>query len=132
MEDLAEFLRSAEPYTSYRYVLGLVLTGLTVYFVVTSILSLRNIQGLLHDLNRQAREHGVFHDVRLMLDPEYNATSKPLRAKPGRIIKLALYSACLRLISFRTLVYVFPELIGELVVGSAAAAAYWYVFTAKL
>ncbi|MCB9893712.1 MAG: hypothetical protein H6839_04610 [Planctomycetes bacterium] len=132
MEDLAEILKGAEPYTSYRYVLGLVLAGLTIYFIVTSILSLRNLQGLLQDLNRQAREHGVFHDVRLMIDPEYKATSKPLRAKPGRIIKLSILSACLRLISFRTLVYVFPELMGVIVIGGAAAAAYWYVFTAKL
>jgi hypothetical protein len=129
MEELAEFMRSAEPYTSYRYVLGLVLTGLFVYFLVTSILSLRNLRGLLQDMNRQAREHGVFHDVRLMLDPDYQSTSRPPRAKPGRIIKLALYSACLRLVSFRTLAYVLPELIGVIVVGSAAAVAYWYVFT---
>lgn len=133
MEKLLDFLHSAEPYTSYRYVLGLVLGGITVYFVVTAIMSLRNLQGLLQDFNRQVNEQRVFNDVRLMLDPDYDTSlEKPLRAKPGRIIKLSLLSACLRLLSFRTLVYVFPELIGVLILGSAAAAAYWFVFTLKI
>lgn len=133
MEKLLDFLNSAEPYTSYRYVLGLVLGGITVYFVVTAIMSLRNLQGLLQDFNRQVNEQRVFNDVRLMLDPDYDTSlEKPLRAKPGRIIKLSLLSACLRLLSFRTLVYVFPELIGVLILGSAAAAAYWFVFTLKI
>jgi hypothetical protein len=133
MEKLLDFLNSAEPYTSYRYVLGLVLGGITVYFVVTAIMSLRNLQGLLQDFNRQVNEQRVFNDVRLMLDPDYDTSlEKPLRAKPGRIIKLSLLSACLRLLSFRTLVYVFPELIGVMLVGSAAAVAYWYVFTLKI
>jgi hypothetical protein len=133
MEKLLDFLHSAEPYTSYRYVLGLVLGGITVYFVVTAIMSLRNLQGLLQDFNRQVNEQRVFNDVRLMLDPDYDTSlEKPLRAKPGRIIKLSLLSACLRLLSFRTLVYVFPELIGVMLVGSAAAVAYWYVFTLKI
>ena len=130
MEELARFMESAEPYTSYRYVLGLVLTGLFVYFLVTSILSLRNLQGLLHDLNRQVNEKRFFDDVRLRLDPEWDVSKeRPLKAKPGRIIKLSLLSSCLRLFGFRTLVYVFPELIGVTLVGSAAAVAYWYVFT---
>lgn len=133
MEKLLDFLHSAEPYTSYRYVLGLVLGGITVYFVVTAIMSLRNLQGLLQDFNRQVNEQRVFNDVRLMLDPDYDTSlEKPLRAKPGRIIKLSLLSACLRLLSFRTLVYVFPELIGVIVLGSASAVAYWYVFTLKI
>lgn len=133
MEKLLDFLHSAEPYTSYRYVLGLVLGGITVYFVVTAIMSLRNLQGLLQDFNRQVNEQRLFDDVRLMLDPDYDLSlEKPLRAKPGRIIKLSLLSACLRLLSFRTLVYVFPELIGVIIVGSAAAVAYWYVFTMEI
>lgn len=123
MEKLLDFLHSAEPYTSYRYVLGLVLGGITVYFVVTAIMSLRNLQGLLQDFNRQVNEQRLFDDVRLMLDPDYDLSlEKPLRAKPGRIIKLSLLSACLRLLSFRTLVYVFPELIGVILMGSASAA----------
>ncbi|MCZ7604656.1 MAG: hypothetical protein M5U25_01000 [Planctomycetota bacterium] len=133
MEKLLDFLHSAEPYTSYRYVLGLVLGGITVYFVVTAIMSLRNLQGLLQDFNRQVNEQRLFDDVRLMLDPDYDLSlEKPLKARPGRIIKLSLLSACLRLLSFRTLVYVFPELIGVIIVGSAAAVAYWYVFTMKI
>lgn len=132
MEKLLDFLHSAEPYTSYRYVLGLVLGGITVYFVVTAIMSLRNLQGLLQDFNRQVNEQRLFDDVRLMLDPDYDLSlEKPLRARPGRIIKLSLLSACLRLLSFRTLVYVFPELIGVILMGSASAVAYWYVFTLK-
>lgn len=133
MEKLLDFLHSAEPYTSYRYVLGLVLGGITVYFVVTAIMSLRNLQGLLQDFNRQVNEQRLFDDVRLMLDPDYDLSlEKPLRARPGRIIKLSLLSACLRLLSFRTLVYVFPELIGVILMGSASAVAYWYVFTLKI
>ncbi|MCG3184650.1 MAG: hypothetical protein ICCCNLDF_02778 [Planctomycetes bacterium] len=133
MEKLLDFLHSAEPYTSYRYVLGLVLGGITVYFVVTAIMSLRNLQGLLQDFNRHVNEQRLFDDVRLMLDPDYDLSlEKPLRAKPGRIIKLSLLSACLRLLSFRTLVYVFPELIGVILMGSASAVAYWYVFTLKI
>lgn len=133
MEKLLDFVNSAEPYTSYRYVLGLVLGGITVYFVVTAVMSLRNLQGLLQDFNRQVNEQRLFDDVRLMLDPDYDLSlEKPLRAKPGRIIKLSLLSACLRLLSFRTMVYVFPELIGVLILGSASAVAYWYVFTLKI
>ncbi|MCA8936884.1 MAG: hypothetical protein KDB68_11860 [Planctomycetes bacterium] len=133
MDDLANFLNSAEPYTSYRYVLGLVLTGLTVYYFYTGYASIRNMQGLLRDMNKQVNDQRLFDDVRLMLDPDYDVThEKPLKAKPGRIIKLSVLSACLRLLSFRTLVYVFPELMGVIILGSAAIAAYWYVFTAKL
>ncbi|MCA8910501.1 MAG: hypothetical protein KDB82_02260 [Planctomycetes bacterium] len=133
MDDLVSFLNSAEPYTSYRYVLGLVLTGLTVYYFYTAWASVRNMQGLLRDLNRQVNEQRLFDDVRLMLDPDYDVTQeRPLKAKPGRIIKLSVLSACLRLFSFRTLVYVFPELIGVILVGGAAGVAYWYVFTANL
>lgn len=133
MEQLARFLEQAEPYTSYRYVLGLVLTGLFIYFLVTSILSLRNLQGLLRDMNRQVNEKRFFDDVRLRLDPDWDISQeRPLKAKPGRIIKLSLLSSCLRLLSFRTLVYVFPELLGVITLGSAAAVAYWYVFTLKI
>ncbi|MBZ0134944.1 MAG: hypothetical protein K8I27_01060 [Planctomycetes bacterium] len=133
MEELARLLESAEPYTSYRYVLGLVLTGLFIYFLVTSILSLRNLQGLLHDMNRQVNDKRFFDDVRLRLDPDWDVSGeRPLKAKPGRIIKLSIVSACLRLLSFRTMLYVLPELIGVTVLGSAAAVAYWYVFTLKM
>jgi hypothetical protein len=133
MEELARLFESAEPYTSYRYVLGLVLTGLFIYFVATSILSLRNLLGLLRDMNRQVNEKRFFDDVRLRLDPDWDISrERPLQAKPGRIIKLSLLSACLRLISFRTFLYVFPELVGVLALGSAAAVAYWYVFTLRM
>lgn len=133
MDDLVAFLNSAEPYTSYRYVLGLVLSGLTIWYLYTAYASVRNFQGLLRDMNSQVNDQRLFDDVRLMLDPKYDVShEKPLKAKPGRIIKLTALRACLRLLSFRTLVYVFPELIGVLVLGSAAAAAYWYVFTAKV
>lgn len=133
MEELARLLESAEPYTSYRYVLGLVLTGLFVYFLVTSILSLKNLRDLLRDMNRQVNEKRFFDDVRLRLDPDWDVShERPLKAKPGRIIKLSLLSNCLRLISFRTFLYVFPELVGVTLVGSAAAVAYWYVFTLKM
>ena len=133
MEELARLLESAEPYTSYRYVLGLVLTGLFIYFMVTSILSLKNLRGLLLDMNRQVNEKRFFDDVRLRLDPDWDVSKeRPLKAKPGRIIKLSLLSSCLRLLSFRTFLYVFPELVGVTLVGSAAAVAYWFVFTLKM
>jgi hypothetical protein len=133
MEDLASFLQGAEPYTSYRYILGLVLTGLTVYYLYTSFASIRNLQGLMRDLNRQVNEDRLFDDVRKMLDPDYDlSVERPLKAKPGRIIKLSILSACLRLVSWRTLRYVLPELIGVTVLLAASAVAYWYVFTLEI
>jgi hypothetical protein len=133
VQELIEFLESAEPYTSYRYVLGLVLGGLTLYFVYTGYASIRNFQGLLRDLNRQVHEQRVFNDVRVMLEPGFDiSTVPPLKAQPGRIIKLSVLSACLRLISFRTLRAVWLELIGVVVLGAATMVAYWYVFTLEV
>ena len=130
VEAALEFFESAEPYTSYRYVLGLVLGGLTLYFFYTSFASLRNFQGLLRDFNRQVHEQRVFNDVRQKLEPGFDiSTVPPLKAHPGRIVKLAVLSACLRLISFRTLRYVWLELLGVIVLGAAALVAYWFVFT---
>jgi hypothetical protein len=133
MEELAELLQGAEPYTSYRYILGLVLTGLTVYYLYTSIASIRNLQGLMRDLNRQVNEDRLFDDVRKMLDPEYDVSvERPLKAKPGRIIKLSILSASLKLISWSNLRYVLPELIGVIVLLAGSCVAYWYVFTLQL
>ena len=130
---MEDFVNSVEPYTSYRYVLGLVLTGLTVYFIVTAALSLKNLKGLLDDLNRQVNENRLFDDVRIKIDPDVDlSVEKPLKAKPGRIIKLAMLSACLRLLSFRTFIYVFPELLAVTLLAGASAVAYWYVFTMQL
>lgn len=130
---MEDFLNSVEPYTSYRYVLGLVLGGLFVYFAATAVMSLRNLKGLLDDLNRQVNENRLFDDVRIKLDPDFDLSKeKPLNAKPGRIIKLAMLSACLRLVSFRTFIYVLPELIAVTLLGTASAIAYYYVFTMQM
>ena len=133
MQDLVEFLESAEPYTSYRYGLGLVLSGMTLYFVYTAYASIRNFQGLLRDLNRQVHEQRVFNDVRVMVEPGFDiSTVPPLKAQPGRIIKLSVLSAVLKLLSFRTLRAVWLDLSGVVVLTAAIIVAYWYVFTLEV
>lgn len=130
MEDV---VNSLEPYASYRFVLGLVLIGLFVYFTWTAVMSLRNMQGLLDDLNAQVNENRMFDDVRVKIDPDVDLSAeRPLRARPGRIVKLSVLSSCLRLFSLRTIVYVLPELIAVTLLGTASAVAYWFVFTMNL
>jgi hypothetical protein len=126
---MPDFLQSLEPYTSYRYVLGLVLGGLTGWFVLTGVLSLRQFAAMLRDFNRLASEARVFDDARLALDPDYDLSKVPkLKARPGRVVKLMALRAVLRLLSPRSLARMAPEVI---VVGALVAAntwALWYVF----
>jgi hypothetical protein len=130
---MAEFLEKLEPYSSYRFVLGLVLTGLTVYWLVTSLGGLRNLRGFISDLNMQVNDERTFNDVRRALDPDCDLSLlAPLKAKPGRIVKLELIRVSLRLLSFRTLRRVWLELIGCAVLLPACAYSYWLVFSAEL
>lgn len=133
MEDLAEILQATEPYASYRFIIALVLTGLTVYYLYTSFASIRNLQGLIRDLNRQVNEDRLFDDVRKRIDPDYDVSvERPLRAQPGRIVKLTVLSTTLRMLSWKSVRYVLPELIGVAVLLAACVYTYWNVFTVKL
>lgn len=130
---MLDFLEGVEVYTSYRYALALVLSGLTIYWVITSLGSLRGLREFMAEMNARVNEDRLFNDARKMLEPGFDLQQLPkLNAKPGRIIKFALLSACLRLISFRTFRRVWPELIGCLVLAPACVYAYWLVFSAEL
>jgi len=127
---MIETLEGLEPYTSYRFAIGLVLTGIFAYSVYTTIASLRSLREFIAELNQQVHDHRLFDSVRLDLDPDFDLSNVPeLKARPGNIIKLALKSAVLRLFSLRTLWRNGGLILGCLVLAPACAVAYWYVFT---
>lgn len=130
---MLEFLESTEPYASYRFLIGLVLTGLTFYWLVTALGSIRGFRAFLRDMNRHVDEDRFMNEARKELDPNFDtSTLPPLRSKPGKIIKLAVYSACLRLLSWRTLRNVWPDLLGIAILAPLCIYAYWWVFTAEV
>ncbi|MBK9973539.1 MAG: hypothetical protein IPP14_01995 [Planctomycetes bacterium] len=127
---MPDFLEKLEPYTSYRYILGLVLGGLTLYFVVTSLLSLRQLAALLRDFNNLAAQGRVLDDARLALDPGCDLKHLPtLKAKPGRIVKMMLLLAVLKVLRPASLVRLWPELTAVTVLAVLSAWSYVYVFT---
>ncbi len=130
---MLDFLESLEPYTSYRFALGLVLTGMTLYWVITSLGGVRTLRAFMRDLNVQVNDERLFNEMRLNLDPEFDLATLPrLNAKPGRIVKLELITVCVRMLSWRTLRRVWLELLGCAVLLPAAVYAYWVVFSAEL
>jgi hypothetical protein len=125
-----DLLEQVEPYTSYRFALALVLAGITLYWLITSIGALRSLRQFIADMNQQVNEQRLFNDVRLRLDRRFDLESlPPLRAKPGRIIKLALLSACMRLLGWRSLLRVSHYLLAIAILAPACVVAYWFVFT---
>lgn len=127
---MPEFLERLEPYTSYRYILGLVLGGLTLYFVITSLISMRQISGLLHDLNQLASQGRILDDARLALDPGCDLKHLPtLKAKPGRLVKMMLLLAVLKMTRFSSLRRLWPELAAVAVLLALSVWSYVYVFT---
>lgn len=129
---MEELLTAIEPYASFRFTLGLVLTGLTIYVAVSSAIGLRQFYAFLNDLDKQAQGQRVLDAARLALDPNTDLSKlPPLKARPGRIIRNAVAIAWLRLFSWRTLWLHWREfaLIGLL--GAACLPAYWFIFTQK-
>ncbi|MBX3460519.1 MAG: hypothetical protein KF696_11245 [Planctomycetes bacterium] len=130
---MLEFLESLEPYSSYRFLLGLVLTGMTIYWLATSLGSLRSFRQFVRELNMQVNDERLMNDVRRIVDPEFDlSVLPPLKARPGQIVKLTLLSAVLRMVSFRTLCRVWPELVGCALLLPACGYSYWLVFSAEL
>jgi hypothetical protein len=130
---MPDFFETLEPYTSYRFALGLVLTGMTIYWVATSYGGLRTLRAFMRDMNMQVNDGRLFNEVRIQLDPEADLTTlPPLQAKPGRIIKLELLSVCVRMLSWRTMRRVWMELLGCLLLAPLCLYAYWLVFSAEL
>lgn len=126
MEDL---LIALEPYASFRFTLGLVLTGLTLYVMVNSAISVRQFYALMHDFDKQAKGQRLFDQARLALDPDFDLTKAPrLKVRPGRIVRNYVALAWLRLFSWRTVLRHWREF-GLIVLLSAACVPfYWYVF----
>ena len=127
---MPEWLEQIEPYTSYRYFIGLVLSGITVYLGINAWLSIRSMTGLLHDLDAQAASSRLFDEVREVLEPGVDLSAlPPTRARPGRIIRLIVMSAALRVFGFRSLIRLAPELMACTLLAAACLVAYYYVFT---
>jgi hypothetical protein len=127
---MPDFIERLEPYASYRYILGLVLGGLTLYFVVTSLLSLRQLAGLLRDFNNLASQGRVLDDARLAIDAHCDLKHLPtLKAKPGRVIKLILLIAVLKVLRPASLARLWPELTAVTVLTVLSVWSYMYVFT---
>jgi hypothetical protein len=130
---MLDFLEKLEPYTSYRFALGLVLAGMTLYWVITSLGGVRTLRAFMRDLNSQVNDERLFNDVRLDLDPDFDLSTLPrLQAKPGRIVKLELITVSVRMLSWRTLRRVWLELLGCGVLLPAVVYSYWAVFSAEL
>lgn len=124
-----EFLQSVEPYSSYRFIMGLVLTGLTIYMLAMSYVSYRNFKGFLAELNENAKEQRVFDEVRVMISKEHDVTRHPtLTANPGRVIKLLAISAGLRVVTWRTVLQLLPEILCIIALGTGCVIAYYFVF----
>ncbi|MDC1141605.1 hypothetical protein OAU50_00815 [Planctomycetota bacterium] len=128
-----EFLQSIEPYSSYRFIMGLVLTGLTIYMFAMSYVSFRNFKGFLAELNQNAKEQRVFDEVRKMIAEDYDVERNPtLTANPGRVIKLAAIEAALKVFTWRTAVRLMPEILSIIALATGCAVAYYFVFTGAL
>jgi hypothetical protein len=126
MEDL---LIALEPYASFRFTLGLVLTGLTIYVMVNSAISVRQFYALMHDFDQQAKGQRLLDQARLALDPCIDLSKSPrLQARPGRIIRNYVALAWLRLFSLRTLRLHWREFALIVLLAAACVPAYWYVF----
>jgi hypothetical protein len=126
MEDL---LIALEPYASFRFSLGLVLTGLTLYVMVNSAISIRQFHAFLHDLDKQVAGQRFLDPARLALDPNIDLSKLPLlKARPGHIIRDAALLAWLRLFSWRTLVMHWQEFTAIVLLTAACVPLYWYVF----
>lgn len=127
---MPDFIERLEPYTSYRYILGLVLGGLTLYFVVTSLLSLRQLAGLLRDFNNLASQGRILDDARLAINENCDLKHLPtLKARPGRVVKLMLLIAVLKVLRPRSLARLWPELTAVTVLAALSVWSYLYVFT---
>lgn len=126
---MEKLLTALEPYASFRFTLGLVLTGLTIYLTVSSAISLRQFLAFLKDLDRQAKGQRLLDNARLALDPAIDLTRQPaLKARPGHIIKTAVFLACLRLMSWRTLARHWRQWLTLAALTGASLPMYWYVF----
>ncbi len=126
---MEQFVETIEPYSSYRYVLALVLFGLTTWLVVSSILSLRGMRQLMLTVNRQMQSRRLLDDVRIMLDPDHDLSqSEPYRANTARIAKLAMLRALLRQFGWKTLRAVWLELVLLAALSLACVWAYNEMF----
>lgn len=126
MEDL---LIAIEPYASFRFTLGLVLTGLTIYVMVNSAISVRQFYALMHDFDQQAKGQRLLDQARLALDPTIDLSKSPrLQARPGRIIRNYVALAWLRLFSWRTVAHHWFEFALIALLSAACVPLYWYVF----
>lgn len=127
---MPDFLQSLEPYTSYRYILALVLGGLTLFFVVSGLIELRQLSGLLADFNRMAGKGRVLDEARLAVDPGCDLQQLPtLKAKPGRVVKLMLLLVVLRQFRLHNLLSLAPELVAIVLLGAGCVWSLEYVFT---
>lgn len=126
MEDL---LIALEPYASFRFTLGLVLMGLTIYVMVNGAISVRQFYALMHDFDKQAKGQRLLDQARLSLDPGIDLSKSPrLKARPGRIIRNYVALAWLRLLSWRTLWLHWREFALIVLLSAACLPLYWYVF----
>ncbi len=120
---------TVEPYASFRFTLGLVLTGVTIYLLVNSLISLRQFLTFLRDLDQQVAGQRMLDQARLALDPEMDLSKlPPLRARPGRIIRQAVLISLLRLVSWRSFANNWREWMILAALSTACLPAYWYVF----
>jgi hypothetical protein len=127
MEDL---LIALEPYASFRFSLGLVLTGLTIYVMVNGAISVRQFYALMHDFDQQAKGQRLLDQARQALDPSIDLSKLPrLKARPGRIIRSYVALAWLHLLSWRTLWLHWREFALIALLLAACVPAYWYVFS---
>ena len=126
---MLDLLEKIEPYSSYRYMLALMLGGLTLYLLINAVLTVKSMIGVLRDFDAQVGTKRMFNVARQEVDPDFDFSSLPqLRARPGRIIKLMALRATLRLFSFRTLIHLLPELLIAAALAAASGAAFYYVY----
>lgn len=123
------FLEKVEPYSSYRFLLGLALGGLTLWIVVSFLISIKHFYALLADLDRKAASRRLFDGARRSVRADVSLEGLPLpRARPGRALKLLLLTSLLRLLGPRTIKECWPEMLGIVLLGAACLAIYTYVF----
>jgi hypothetical protein len=125
-----ELLERIEPYTSYRFTLGLVLSGITLWSLVTSGISIVQTARLLADLDLMTRQARLLDAARAAAGDSRPVSELPvMTARPGRAIRLLLLLHLLRLLRPRALARCWPEWLGLLVLGVANLYAYYVIFT---
>lgn len=126
---MLEQLVQLEPYASFRFLLGLVLTGLFVWTTASSLIGLWESWKLLDDLDKMARGQRLLDAARpLLYETRPAAALYQPQARPGRTLRNLLLVQLLRQISWRNAWALKYDLLALVMLSVANIWAYIFIF----